>query len=166
MPNPLLKCPRCPKGLAQRVAPRSVVEELLAALLTYPFQCQGCDHRFTACRLGSTYRNQREDRRESDRIPVRFSATFSGNQVRGEGMVVNISKGGCKIETDSKIPTGALLYLQLFLSEAQAPVEVAGSVRSARDGRIGVKFLRIAKEEKRLQEFIQWRAERTGRLRR
>jgi len=163
--NLLLRCRRCGKGLAQRATVQSIAEQFLSLFATHPFQCQICGHRFLAFRFSSLYRDQRAERREWERIPVRFSTAFSGSHIRGEGTVVNISKGGCKIDTDVKVQVGALLYMQLFLSQGEPPVEVAGSVRSAKDGKLGVKFLRVAREEQRLQHFIQQRAEWLSRLR-
>ncbi len=163
--EPLLKCPRCAKGLAQRVAPLSTAEQLLGVLLMQPFRCQTCDHRFLASRLGTLYRAAKAERRQFDRIPVRFSSSLSGSHLRGEGQVLNLSKGGCKIETDLDVQVGTLLYLQLYLAEGEPPVEVAGSVRSSRSGKVGIKFLRVAREQDRLSHFIDLRAERYGRAR-
>ena len=162
----LLKCPSCGKGLARRTLSASTIEHLLTILLTYPFVCQACDHRFLAFKYGKHYSPSRLDRRESARIPVRLALAFSGHQMRGEGTVVNLSTGGCQVETETTVSVGALLYLQLFISSQEKPIEVAAVVRSVRGDRVGLKFLRVSREEKRLQAFLRERAREEGRRKR
>jgi hypothetical protein len=47
-----------------------------------------------------------------------------------------------------------IFYLQMCRTEQETPVEVAAMVRSVSAKRIGFKFLRSARENKRLFEFL------------
>ncbi len=69
-------------------------------------------------------------------------------------MVRDISMGGCIIECETIVQVDDIFYLQMFLGEQGMPVEVAAMVRSVRAKRIGFKFLRSARENKRLFEFL------------
>ena len=69
-------------------------------------------------------------------------------------MVQDISMGGCIIESETMVQINDIVYLQLFLKEHEMPIEVAAMVRSVNANRIGFKFLRSARENKRLFEFL------------
>jgi len=94
------------------------------------------------------------DRREHRRIPVRLALSFSGGRVRGTGTVLDISMGGCVIESDTIMQLDDIFYLQLMLQEGRPPVEVAAMVRSVRGRLVGFKFLRSARDNKHLFEFL------------
>lgn len=70
----------------------------------------------------------------------------------------DISIGGCMIESEAMIRVNDIFYLQLSLLEGEPPLEVAAIVRSVRAKRIGCKFLRAAREDKRLLEFLRMQA--------
>lgn len=62
--------------------------------------------------------------------------------------------GGCIIECETMVQVDDIFYLQMFLKEQEMPIEVAAMVRSVSPKRIGFKFLRSARENKRLFEFL------------
>jgi hypothetical protein len=65
--------------------------------------------------------------------------------------------GGCTLQTQTKVETGAILNLSLQISKDVPPVIVdAGVVRNVRDGVIGVEFLLWQQSEReRLQLFVR-----------
>ena len=69
-------------------------------------------------------------------------------------MVRDISMGGCIIECETMVQVNDIFYLQMFLTGHEMPIEVAAMVRSVNATRIGFKFLRSARENKRLFEFL------------
>jgi hypothetical protein len=125
-----------------------------------PFYCQQCSFRFLASRIGLDAKYP-VDRREHLRIPVRLYLSFSGGKVRGEGLVMDISVGGCIIKSETQVHADDIFYLQLTLDESEPPLEVAAMVRSVTPRGIAFKFLRAAQENKRLLSFVQTRTSDT-----
>ena len=132
------------------------MERLQSLACIAPFHCQSCSFRFQAFRLGRRYPTQMLDRRKHLRIPVRLFLSFSGGKVRGEGTVLDISMGGCIIESQD------IFYLQIALENDQTPLEVAAMVRSVSSRGIAFKFLRSAQENKRLLAFVHAKTESSG----
>ena len=150
----VLRCPEYGKDDVLRSHCFNSAERVAMLLLVAPFRCQACSHRFLAFHIGRHYSKHLLDRREHKRIPVRLALSFSGGRIRGTGMIRDISMGGCIIECETIVQIDDIFYLQMFLGAEGMPVEVAGMVRSVNAKRIGFKFLRSARENKRLFEFL------------
>ncbi len=148
-------CPRCQKDNVLQVRPQTPRELVAALIWVVPFQCRHCRHRFLARRHRRTIGTRQFERREHLRIPVRLCLSFSGGKVRGEGMVLDLSLGGCVIQSETHVRVDDIFYLEITLAEGEAPVEVAAMVRSVSARGIAFKFLRQAQENKRLLNFIQ-----------
>lgn len=97
------------------------------------------------------------DRRRHLRVPVRLSLSFSGGKVRGEGTVIDMFLGGCKIKSDTPVAIGDIYYLEIVVNEQEPPIEVPAIVRSVGPRGIVFAFLRKAQENKRLQKFLRSR---------
>jgi hypothetical protein len=123
-----------------------------------PFHCQACSHRFLAWRIGKGDSGHPIDRREHLRIPVRLCLSFSGGKVRGEGTVMDLSLGGCVIQSETHVHVDDIFYLEIGITPNEPPIEVAAMVRSVSARGIALKFLRKAQENKRLLAFIQSRS--------
>lgn len=132
----------------------TLMERLQSLACIASFHCQSCSFRFPAFRLGRSYPVQMLDRRKHLRIPVRLFLSFSGGKVRGEGTVLDISMGGCIIESQASVRVDDIFYLQIALDTDQTPLEVAAMVRSVSSRGIAFKFLRSAQENKRLLAFV------------
>lgn len=137
-----------------RVPCLSPGEQAWSLLFVSPFRCQVCGHRFTAFRLGRHYPPVTE-RRTHERIPVRLSLAFSGGRINGEGTLVNISLGGCLIETSAPVKVDDIFHIKLFVNEQDPPLEVAAMVRSVGSKGVGMKFLRSAREDRRLVAYLR-----------
>ena len=137
----------------------SLMERLQSLACISPFHCQSCSFRFPASRLGRKYPAPMIDRREHLRIPVRLFLSFSGGKVRGEGTVLDISMGGCIIESQAPVHVDDIFYLQIALENDQTPLEVAAMVRSVSSRGIAFKFLRSAQENRRLLAFVHAKTE-------
>jgi len=155
-------CPGCRKDGALRSRPQSPREHVAALIGIVPFHCQHCSRRFLACRLGKDESGHRIDRREHLRIPVRLCLSFSGGKVRGEGVVMDLSLGGCIIKSETQVHQDDIFYLEITVAEDEPPIEVAAMVRSISSRGIAFKFLRKAQENKRLLAFIQANAGATS----
>ena len=98
------------------------------------------------------------DIRKHMRFPVQFQTLFSGaNQAVGEGNTLNISTGGCKIESDSRVEPGTELELHVHLPDQEPTLEVKrAAVWWSREREFGVKFLSMRTEEElRLRLFLE-----------
>lgn len=149
-----IRCPECERNSVHRVPCLSPDEHLKHLLFVSPFRCQTCGHRFLAFRLGRSYPPVIE-RRTHPRIPVKLALAFSGGRIAGEGTVVNISLGGCLIETTAQVKVDDIFHLQLSVKEQEPAIEVAAMVRSVNSKRIGLKFLRSAREDRRLVAYLR-----------
>jgi PilZ domain-containing protein len=152
-----IKCPHCAREFVRRVARSGLGEIVLGLFYIYPFKCQLCGHRFRSFQRGVRYLRVEEDRREYDRMEVKFPVTFSGQNISGEGMLLNISMAGCSFATSAELGIGMIVKLGLQISGAVAPVTVdAAVVRNVQRGSAGVEFLRWqASERERLQLFVR-----------
>jgi hypothetical protein len=150
-----LHCPRCQSEGVLRSRQQSPREHVAALFLMAPFHCLHCRHRFLVWRPGANQRPLSMDRREHLRIPVRLFLSFSGGKVRGDGMVMDLSMGGCVIKSSTLVHIDDIFYLEIAIKGTDAPIEVAAMVRSISARGIAFKFLRQAQDNKRLLAFIQ-----------
>lgn len=157
-----LTCPQCRKSAVLRSPPQSPREYVASLVWISPFHCQECRYRFLACRIGLEEPRQVTDRREHLRIPVRLFLSFSGGKVRGEGIVMDLSMGGCIIKSDAQVHADDIFYLEIAISDREPPIEVAAMVWSISSRGIAFKFLRKAQDNKQLLAFIQSNAGTTS----
>lgn len=152
-----LRCPDCSRDFIRRVARSGAWEVLLSLFYVYPYKCQICGARFRSLQWGVRYIRVDEDRREYDRMEMRFPVTVSGQDISAEGVLLNISMGGCSFHTSADLSDGMILKLGLQISNDVAPVIVdAVVVRNVRSGAVGVEFLQWQQSEReRLQLFIR-----------
>ncbi|HMU55170.1 MAG TPA: PilZ domain-containing protein [Nitrospira sp.] len=153
----LLHCPQCRQEKVLREQPVSAGERVAALLMMSPFSCQHCSCRFMASRIGVALPERKVERRQHLRIPVRLYLSFSGGKVRGEGIVMDLSVGGCIIKSDTQVHVDDIFYLEITTDQDEPPLEVAAMVRSVSQRGIAFKFLRAAQENKRLLAFVQSR---------
>ena len=150
------RCPQCGKDFVRRSHREGTLEQLLSVVYVYPFRCQLCGHRFLALQWGAHYKKQVVDQREYERVPVRMAATFSGDRLGGKGEVTEISIRGCTLQTDARLPEGALLQVSVQPAEPGRPFTVeAAVVRSVRASGAGLEFLRIGQHDRdRLRQLL------------
>jgi hypothetical protein len=95
------------------------------------------------------------DPRSHTRIPVRVSGCLAfgfGGWV--EGIIVDLSAGGCRIETRARIQPPSYLQLILTASAESLPISIdLAMVRWVKDGQVGVSFLSLQAEQR---ERLQW----------
>jgi len=156
-PMSQLKCPNCSREFVRRVARIGLKERLAGWLYIYPFKCQICGFRFRFLQWGVRYQRIEEDHREYDRMSMNFPVNFRGDQVEGEGNVLNISMGGCSFNTATQLKVGAIMRLELKMSTEAGPVVVeAAVVRHWYNQIAGVEFIQWRQgERERLQLFVR-----------
>jgi DNA-directed RNA polymerase subunit RPC12/RpoP len=150
----VLRCPECRKESVHRVPCLTLKEQVKNLLFVSPFRCQVCGHRFLAFRLGRHYPPVSE-RRTHERIPVRLDLAFSGGRIKGEGTLINISLGGCLIETTAPVKADDIFHVKLFVNDQEPAIEVAAMVRSIGAKGVGMKFVRSARENRRLIAYLR-----------
>ncbi|MGE5219747.1 MAG: PilZ domain-containing protein, partial [Chloroflexota bacterium] len=106
---------------------------------------------------GVRYRKIEEDRREYDRMEVNFPVKFRGENLTGEGILLNLSMDGCSFKANSQLRLGMILQIDLEISADLAPVIVdAALVRNVNSSSVGVEFLRWRDgERERLQLLVR-----------
>jgi len=98
------------------------------------------------------------EKRKHPRFPVQFRSSFSSvNLVGGEGMLLDLSVRGCRVESKTPVQPGTELRLQIHLSQDSVPLEIAvARVRWSQEQRFGVEFLDVQNEAwKRLCRVIK-----------
>jgi c-di-GMP-binding flagellar brake protein YcgR len=100
------------------------------------------------------------DRRKSPRFRVQFRGSFTIEQehsIAGEGTVVDLSLGGCRVESGTKVPAGSYLELRIHVPGLDEAMSIAGAlVIWFRDREFGVEFIRIPSlQEQRLRQVVK-----------
>lgn len=109
------------------------------------------------------------DRRYAERVPIGYRIKYSGEEGaridRGEGILKDLSKTGCKILGATTSSLGSSLTLLLDLEDGQAPMRLTDVLVSWIDrDSFSVRFPKLSAEErKRLQEVI-WKHVRLSSL--
>ena len=152
-----LACPRCKSEFVRRSSRKTAAERLAGAARVYPFRGRICQRRFITFRPGERYvATPAPDRREYERLPVQAWSTLWTGQRGGPARVIDVSVGGCAIETDAALGEGEIVRLQVTPGGADRPIAVEHAmVRSARSGRVGVQFLRVNEDDEgRLRQYL------------
>ena len=86
------------------------------------------------------------DLRRHQRFPVHFRSVFSDLQgVESVGTMVNLSKGGCLVVTDSQVYSGMYVSLRLDVPGEMSPILIErAAVRWIRGREFGVGFITVA----------------------
>jgi hypothetical protein len=94
--------------------------------------------------------------RKHHRYVIEFPVSFNGDH-EGDGMVTNLSIGGCHVEkADVTVDEKAMVKLRLYVAFRDLPVKIdAARVRWSTGNDFGVEFMSIEEtEEQRLQRYI------------
>ncbi len=96
------------------------------------------------------------DRRLAPRFTVHLPIAFSGDSLTGEGIVVNLSLGGCAVESEQKVQQWKYLTLRIFMPDQDAPLVVdRAQVRPPRRQLLPLEFLAMQPQEQaRLRHFV------------
>jgi PilZ domain-containing protein len=90
-----------------------------------------------------------KDRRRHPRMPVRYLGTFSTMQRgAGEGIVLDLSPGGCRVESSRDVRLGTELALRISLPNQVNPLAVDRAiVRWGHGHQFGLCFTSLRPEE-------------------
>jgi hypothetical protein len=91
---------------------------------------------------------QVHERRVQPRFMTQFRSTFSGQKEEGQGRTLDISSGGCKIESDMKVAQGATFECRLHVPGFDWPLRIdEAMVRWIEGNTFGIAFTRLRPEE-------------------
>lgn len=91
---------------------------------------------------------QPRERRMQPRFTAQFRGILSGQNEEGQGRTLDISSGGCKVESTMKVEQGAKFECRLYIPGLDWPLRVEeATVRWVEGHTFGVGFTRITPEE-------------------
>jgi hypothetical protein len=95
--------------------------------------------------------------RKDVRYAVQRPVSFRGDFVSGTGTILNISRQGCAIVSDTVAEADAYLRLNVQLRDEEDPVQVElAAVRWSSAKRFGVEFIKMPQEVgERLRQFVK-----------
>jgi hypothetical protein len=89
-----------------------------------------------------------QDRRVQPRFTAQFRSTLSGQKQEGQGRTLDVSAGGCKIESDMKVVQGAKFECRLHIPGLDWPLRIdEATVRWVDGNSFGIAFSRVTPEE-------------------
>jgi hypothetical protein len=96
------------------------------------------------------------DRRATPRLRVQFRTTFSTNK-EGTGIMLDLSAGGCRVESPVPVEPGVLLELRIYALNVEWPLMIeAASVQWVSGQTFGLAFFRITEpEQQRLGQVLE-----------
>lgn len=106
-----------------------------------------------------------EDRRATPRCRVQFRTTASDpTQPEGTGLMLDLSRGGCRLESPFLFLPGLSLELRIYAPGLDWPLVIDGAdVQWVSEQTAGLAFVRIrATEQQRLDEVLATRLARTS----
>lgn len=90
-----------------------------------------------------------DERRIQPRFTTQFRSTFSGNEREGSGRTVDLSVGGCKIESETVVVQGATFECRLHIPDLNWPIMIdEATIRWVEGKTFGVAFTRMKPGEK------------------
>jgi hypothetical protein len=89
-----------------------------------------------------------QERRVQPRFTTQFRSTFSGQRREGQGRTLDLSAGGCKIESDMKVELGGKFECRLHVPGLDWPLRIdEATVRWVESNTFGLGFTRISPQE-------------------
>lgn len=109
-----------------------------------------------ATRSQALKRERPTEKRVQPRFTAQFRSTFSGGQREGQGKTLDLSGGGCRIETDQPIVVGAAFECRIYVPGLNWPLRIEeAQVRWVKGKNFGLQFVSMQPEERvKLEEVI------------
>jgi PilZ domain len=109
-----------------------------------------------AVRSRALKRERSTEKRLRPRFTAQFRSTFSGGQREGQGRTLDLSEGGCRVESDQPVVVGAAFECRIYAHGLNWPLRIEeGQVRWVKGKTFGLQFVSMQAEERlKLQEVI------------
>ncbi|MEQ1793638.1 MAG: PilZ domain-containing protein [Nitrospira sp.] len=89
-----------------------------------------------------------DERRIQPRFTTQFRSTFSGSRNEGNGRTLDLSIGGCKIESDTVVSQGDTFECRLHIPDLDWPIMIdEATIRWVAGKTFGLAFTRIRSGE-------------------
>lgn len=89
-----------------------------------------------------------DERRNQPRFTTQFRSTFSGGPNEGDGRTLDLSIGGCKIESGTVVGQGDKFECRLHIPDLDWPIMIDEAIVRWVEGRaLGLAFTRVRPEE-------------------
>jgi len=85
-------------------------------------------------------------------VRIHFQSSFSADRlVGGEGKLIDLTREGCRVKSDRRVPPGTELELRINLPDHDLLIDVElAVVRWANQGEFGLEFVRMRSEAQEL----------------
>jgi len=140
VPGP--SCPNCRRRTTRRCRRTGVVERIASLVYVYPFRCEVCGRRFYTVRWRTRYARVQRDRRVHERVEVTAPIVIDLAGYRVDGVVRNISLGGCGVLTQAVLNVGDAVTLEIG-GDPAGPILADAVAMSIRPGIVGFTFVRL-----------------------
>lgn len=119
--------------------------------------CRTLKKPFTRHQLLQVVQEVLGEKRKYVRLQADLPISFEGDGIRGKGRVINISRGGCAVESEDRVPAGVYLRVRLDLPDAQSGLAVElGAARWSTGSAFGLEFIRMeADAQARLRDYLK-----------
>jgi len=88
------------------------------------------------------------EKRQQPRFTSQFRSTLSDGQGEGQGRTLDLSTGGCMIETDFPVVVGASLECRIYVPGLDWPLRIdEAQVRWVKANKFGIQFMKIQRDE-------------------
>jgi hypothetical protein len=96
------------------------------------------------------------EKRQQPRFTSQFRSTFSGGQREGQGRTLDLSSGGCMIETDLPVVVGASFECRIYIPGLDWPLRIdEAQVRWVKAKTFGIQFTKVQPDEEvKLKQVI------------
>jgi len=89
------------------------------------------------------------EQRLRPRFTAQFRSTFSGGQREGQGKTLDLSDGGCRIETDQPVVVGAAFECRIYAPGLNWPLRIdEAQVRWVKEKVFGLQFVSMLPDER------------------
>lgn len=127
---------------------RSATIHLQMKKLPTPMSPRRSEHPRNAASVSSAKRTSAEERRVQPRFTAQFRGSFSGTRGESQGRTLDISSGGCKIESDMTVVAGDVFECRLHIPGLDWPLRIDEvTVRWVEGRTCGIAFTRMRTEE-------------------
>ena len=88
------------------------------------------------------------EKRQQPRFTSQFRSTISGGQGEGQGRTLDLSTGGCMIETDFPVVVGTSFECRIYVPGLDWPLRIdEAQVRWVKANTFGIQFMKIQRDE-------------------
>lgn len=88
------------------------------------------------------------EKRKQPRFTSQFRSTISGGQGEGQGRTLDLSSGGCMIETDFPVVEGTSFECRIYVPGLDWPLRIdEAQVRWVKANTFGIQFKKIQPDE-------------------